>query len=143
MKLILPRTIYTEYSTGGVLLLNDKFFSYTLEDRVRPLGEKVYGETAIPAGEYKLIVNWSERFGRMMPLLLDVPDFTGIRMHGGNRPKDTLGCILVAENRVNKWLVWKSKEKELTSILQKSKEEHTIEIIDTSGGKPFLQKEHH
>ena len=56
-------------------------------------------ETAIPAGTYEVIVNVSVKFKRKLPLLLNVPHFTGIRIHRGNTDKDTSGCILVGENK--------------------------------------------
>lgn len=66
---------------------------YTCEDVVRD--HKIPGLTAIPAGVYKVEMTYSNRFHRVMPLLLDVPGFTGIRIHAGNSSTDTDGCILV------------------------------------------------
>lgn len=104
MKLRLQREIFTEKSTIGELFVDDKFECYTLEDRVRPV--KVPKKTAIPMGTYRVEVNRSRRFKRLMPLLIDVPNFQGIRIHSGNTAEDTEGCILVGqvkgENRISK-----------------------------------------
>ena len=77
------------------------YFCDTFEDRCRDLDKekKVMNETAIPEGTYEVIVNVSARFKRKLPLLLDVPHFSGIRIHRGNTDKDTSGCILVGENK--------------------------------------------
>ena len=87
--------------TIGRLFVDGKYFCDTLEDRCRDLDKekKVMNETAIPEGTYEVIVNVSARFKRKLPLLLDVPHFSGIRIHRGNTDKDTSGCILVGENK--------------------------------------------
>jgi len=96
LKLLVKRVKFGSNYTAGKFYLDGKFFCYTLEDVVRPLGAaKVHGATAIPTGTYKVIVDLSTRFKRQMPHILDVPGFTGIRIHAGNTDKDTEGCILL------------------------------------------------
>ncbi len=64
----------------------------SLEDTVR-YGSKVYGETAIPAGRYQIIMSYSPRFKRDMPEIIRVPNYVGIRIHSFNESKDTDGCV--------------------------------------------------
>lgn len=87
------RTPSTDKCTLGKLFIDGIDTCYTLEDVVRE--EKIYGETAIPAGRYRVLITHSNRFQRDLPLLVDVPNFTGVRIHAGNRAEDTHGCILV------------------------------------------------
>jgi len=93
MKIVVTRTELTEKSTIGNLTIDGKFFCYTLEDKVRDV--KIAKVTAIPAGTYKVSQTLSNRFGIVMPLLKDVPNFEGVRIHSGNKHEDTEGCILV------------------------------------------------
>ena len=93
MKLVLIRTEFTEASTIGDLLIDNEYFCHTLEDVVREV--KIPGQTAIPCGAYEVITNYSNRFKMVMPLLLNVPGFEGVRIHSGNTDKDTEGCILL------------------------------------------------
>ena len=98
MKIVLQRTVFTEKSTIGQLMVNDRFECHTLEDRDRFLedgSEKVYAETAIPRGLYPIIRSYSNRFKRMLPLLCNVPNFEGVRIHAGNHDGNTEGCVLV------------------------------------------------
>lgn len=95
MNLILTRKVFTEDFTLGELSIDDKFFCYTVEDKDRGDSPKVYGLTAIPKGEYSMIVNMSNRFKKEMPLLLNVKGFEGVRIHSGNTAIDSLGCIII------------------------------------------------
>jgi len=97
MKMTLTRDKSTEKSTPGMLAIDGQFECYTLEDVVR--ASKIRGETAIPAGEYEVALTMSPRFKRILPLLVSVPGFDGIRIHPGNTDKDTEGCILVGESK--------------------------------------------
>lgn len=98
MELKLHREQFTEKSTIGTLYVDDVTECYTLEDTVRE--HKIPGITAIPYGRYKVIVTKSERFSRLaghdvyLPLLLNVPNYDGVRIHSGNKPEDTEGCLL-------------------------------------------------
>jgi len=99
MNLTLRRKWLTDQSTIGELYIDGVFFSYTLEDVLRPNGEKIKHETAIPAGRYEVIMGWSNRFQKVMPRLQRVPMFEGILIHAGNTKDDTSGCILVGKMR--------------------------------------------
>jgi hypothetical protein len=66
--------------------------SYVLEDVERDI--KIPGETCIPTGTYVVVIDYSNRFQRRLPHILDVPGFTGIRIHPGNSAIDTSGCLL-------------------------------------------------
>lgn len=100
MKLRVERLWKKPAYTVGRLFVDGKFFCNTLEDTVRDLSneKKVYGKTAIPYGEYKVVYNWSPKFGRNLPRLLNVPAFEGILIHPGNTADDSAGCILVGKN---------------------------------------------
>lgn len=113
MKLELTRTYKCENYTIGRLSVDGQYFCDTLEDAVRELpascpdtpqgrdcrcAGKVAGRTAIPAGDYRVTVAPSPRFGQDMIRVLDVPHFRGILIHAGNTEEDTAGCILVGRN---------------------------------------------
>lgn len=109
MELELHRDVFSENSTTGKLYVDGAFQCFTLEDKDRGLlqsdsldelkQKKIYGKTAIPKGRYPVIITYSEHFGKDMPLLVNVPDYDGVRIHSGNVAADTLGCILVGQAR--------------------------------------------
>ena len=121
MLITIKRLYKTDTSTIGELLVDGLFECFTLEDKERQV--KIKGETAIPKGTYKVIINESNRFKRQLPLLLNVPDFEGVRIHSGNSNHDTEGCILVGQSR-NKNYIGQSRKafEKLFKKMQKAKE---------------------
>lgn len=100
MEIKVKRFAFKETYTIGKLFINGEYYCDTLEDKVRPQGVKIFGETAIPAGVYDVTMSYSVRFKKYMPEIENVPNFQGIRIHSGNTDKDTHGCILVGKNTV-------------------------------------------
>ena len=142
MNLTLKRLNLTPNYTEGELYVNGVYFCKTLEDTNRDLNKngqfdnnekKVYGETCIPYGKYKVILSYSPKFKRELPEILEVPDFQGIRIHRGNKISDTLGCILCGEKVKNGYLSNSTPyEIKLVELFKQSKlrnEESFIEII--------------
>ena len=149
MNLVLKR-IYkgTNYTIGNLYINNSKFCD-VLEDTDRGLSQdmpleviqntKVYGKTAIPVGKYKINMNivspkfkdraWAKPWSGKLPRLEDVPGYEGVLIHVGNKPEDTLGCILVGENKVKGQVVNSTATfNKLMSILTKANEEIFITI---------------
>ena len=140
------REEFTDESTVGRLFYRLaptdpwNWLCYTLEDVVheipgQPVASwKIPGETAIPYGTYNVIVNRSERFSAkachdvILPLLLDVPGFAGVRMHGGNNAGDTEGCLLVAHGHPCHDFIQSSAVADLLAILGTQNNEATITI---------------
>jgi len=105
MIIQVKRNTYTENSTIGEMWINGVFEAYTLEDKMRevfgkPVAEwKVMGRTAIPTGTYDLVIDLSTRFKRLMPHIIAVPGFEGVRIHALNTPLQTEGCIGIGKTR--------------------------------------------
>lgn len=110
MELTLKRIAKRPDYTIGRLFVDGEYLCDTLEDTDRGLTQamaieeikriKVAGQTAIPSGKYCVFLTPSPKFGRVLPLVYDVPGFSGIRIHAGNTERDTHGCILVGENKI-------------------------------------------
>lgn len=142
MKLVLKRIAKKSNYTIGKLYVDGTYFCDTLEDTDRGLSDsmkiteiqskKVYGETAIPTGVYDITLNvYSPKFGAKsfykevcngyLPRLLNVKGFDGILIHSGNKPTDTLGCILVGENKaVGQVLNSQTTFKKLYTVLKQA-----------------------
>lgn len=142
MKLRLERLWPKKDYTVGRLYVDDRLFCNTLEDRIVDKNKngvfdgdekKVYGESAIPYGTYKIIYNWSPKFGRNLPRLLNVPHFEGILIHPGNTAADSAGCILVGKNtevgRLTNSRYISDKLNKLIDEAQQKGESITIEIV--------------
>lgn len=110
MDILLNRIAKRDKYTIGKLYINGSYFCDTIEDKDRGLTQqmsnaeiskiKVYAQTAIPIGKYQIVMTYSSKFKKVMPLLLNVPGFAGIRIHSGNTAEDTEGCIITGQNKV-------------------------------------------
>ena len=140
MNLTLKRLNLTPNYTEGELYVNGVYFCKTLEDTNRDLNKngqfdnnekKVYGETCIPYGKYKVILSYSPKFKRELPEILEVPDFQGIRIHRGNKISDTLGCVLCGEKVKNGYLSNSTPyEKKLVELFKQAKSRNEQSFID-------------
>lgn len=153
MKLELKRRFKGPKYTIGSLFINGAYECDTIEDVDRGLtdsmsveeikAKKVYGETAIPTGTYKIDMNtvspkfkdrsWAKFCGGKLPRLLDVKGYEGVLIHVGNKAEDSLGCILVGDNKIKGQVINSTATfQELYGELLKAKvkgEEITIEIV--------------
>lgn len=119
LKILIHRKYKKEKYTIGIMYINGIRFSNTMEDKDRGLrfdmnpkdilNKKVYGQTAIPTGIYRVEMTYSPKFANRAwcskevgksPQIMNVPGFGGIRIHPLNTAEDSLGCIGVGENTV-------------------------------------------
>ena len=110
MELRLERKYRNNLYCIDKLYINNKYFSDVLEDPDRGLTDsmsleeikkiKIKGNTCIPYGTYNITITYSPRFKKNLPLLNNVKGFDGIRIHSGNKPQDTEGCLLPGFNKV-------------------------------------------
>lgn len=143
MRLTLKRIANKKDYCIGKLYINGKYFCDTLEDVDRGLDDsmteeeikrlKVKGQTAIPVGIYTVLMTYSPKYQKIMPLINNVKGYSGIRIHSGNSSKDTEGCLLVGKNTV----VGRLTDSRNTfnalfkRLLQKGSNKITIEIYRT------------
>ena len=142
MEIRVKRIARKDGYTIGKMYINGAYFCDTLEDTDRGLNstmsvdeiltKKHKGITAIPIGEYDVILTFSPKFKRVLPLLLNVPGYQYIRVHHGNLPSSTDGCLLVGENKVKGQIInSRATLERLMSVLlecEKKKEKVTITI---------------
>jgi len=131
MELKLNRIYHNKKYTIGKLFINGVLFCDTIEDVERDI--KIKNETCIQKGIYKIIVNMSTRFKRYLPLLIDVPEFEGIRIHNGTDQNSSSGCIIVGENKIKGKVInstyYMNKLTDLLIIEQQKGLKSTIEIV--------------
>ena len=137
MELKIIRTKSNTEYTEGKLYINGVYFCDTLEDQDRGLYQhmslaeikavKVYGETCIPYGTYKVELSYSPKFKKIMPAILDVKGFTGVRMHNGVDKNSTLGCILVGIKYKDGMLT--NSRKTFNELMQKLQNQKEITLI--------------
>nr|DAJ20177.1 MAG TPA: hypothetical protein [Siphoviridae sp. ctTYz13] len=115
IRIIVKRIAKKDTYTIGKMYINGEYFCDTLEDKDRNINDsqsltyitlkKIWGETAIPVGTYKIVMNYSNKFKKIMPLLLGVKGYEGVRIHNGVNEHHTQGCILVGENKIKGQLI--------------------------------------
>jgi len=130
--ILLRDYIKPDYTIGN-LYYDGRWLCNILEDPIRdhnkdgdlndPGEGKIYGDTAIPYGMYEIILTYSPKFRRELPLLVNVPHFTGIRIHGSKSKvatnKNTHGCLIPGENRVRGGVIETMKyEKVITQLIR-------------------------
>lgn len=113
LELLLKRNQpHTKDYTAGKLYIDGVFGFFTLEDEVREVTGKPVSEwkipkvTAIPRGRYRVVMTKSPRFGRVLPEILNVPGYVGVRIHRGNLAQHTEGCLLVGNSDGNDKDAW-------------------------------------
>lgn len=114
MQVLIERRWKKDAYTIGKVYIDGRFFANSMEDKDRglrndmPLAQikkvKVYGETAIPTGKYKVRFTYSPKYKRQMPQILDVPGWSGVRFHSMNTAKDSLGCVGLGKNDKPGWI---------------------------------------
>lgn len=113
-KVVVERKWKKKDYTIGRVFIDGTQFCNSMEDTDRGLDQnmsvlrikanKIFGKTAIPTGHYVVKMTYSPKYGRMMPEILNVKGFSGIRIHSGNTAEDTLGCILLGKNTKPGWI---------------------------------------
>ena len=152
MRLKLERRYKKATYTIGILYVNGVRFCEAIEDRDRGLNssmsvaeisaKKVYGETAIPTGTYKVILSvsqkfksksWAAKYGGLVPEIVGVKCYAGVRTHPANRATELEGCVAPGDNKIKGGVT--NSVKRYTELMDKyimpawtRKEEITIEI---------------
>lgn len=130
MLLSLKRNPSNESCTIGNLSVDGNWECFVLEDPVR--ATKIAGKTAIPAGKYKVQITMSPRFQKPLPLLLNVPNYSGVRIHTGNTAEDTEGCLLPGQTNPTPYSVGNSG-KAFAALMEK------LRAAESSGEEVWIE----
>lgn len=137
MELKLIRNKSNKEYTEGKFYIDGAYFCDTLEDKDRGLKQsmsvseikklKVYGETCIPYGTYDVVLSYSPKFKKIMPEVLKVKGFTGIRIHNGSYTYHTYGCPLVGDKYKDGMLT--NSKKTFAELMAKLEGQTNIKLI--------------
>lgn len=139
MELKLTRLYKKEDYTIGNFYVDGILFCQCVEDKDRGLKQtdklsdiqkiKVYGKTAIPTGEYDVVLSYSNKFKKTLPEIKNVPGWAGVRIHSGNTSEDSLGCLILGENKIKGGVINSriTMEKLMTKLRGQSKIKLIIE----------------
>lgn len=112
----LVRSTFDNVCTEGIMYYRNEYLCDTIE----PPFNKCKG--CIPAGVYTLSLTHSNTFKRTLPLIENVPNFAGIRIHRGNSAYDTKGCILVGKKVKLNWISFSADtEKKIIDFIKENK----------------------
>jgi Family of unknown function (DUF5675) len=125
MRITVLRDEPTPQSTEGTMYLDGRFECYTLEP---PTLQPPTKPRAIPAGVYNWQKYLSPKMGFEVILLLNVPDFTGVEIHPGNDPDDTIACTVVGTVEQDNF-VGHSREA-FAELMAKLPDSGTIDYVD-------------
>ena len=138
MEILVKRLYKKSEYTIGKLYINGVYFCDTVEDTDRGLTQsmseekilaiKVYGKTAIPTGRYDVVISYSPKFKKNLPLLLSVKGYSGIRIHNGKDANSSLGCIIVGENKIKGGVINSRQTMEKLMYRLRNEKNITIEI---------------
>ena len=86
---------YSKNHTKSIIFVNDQFFCFGMEPENK-FNNTIKGQRdLIPEGSYPIKLSKSPKFKRVLPEILNVPNNSGIRIHPGNFPSDTSGCLIM------------------------------------------------
>lgn len=138
MKLTLRRLYRKPEYSIGKLYIDGVYFCDVVEDTDRGLysymniGEiskiKVKHETAIPYGIYKIRLSMSPKYKKILPEIMNVPGFSGVRIHSGNWASDSSGCLIVGKNTVKGGVT--SSRVTMKALMKKLQSIPTTELIE-------------